>query len=705
MRTLEEIQDEVLERLHAGERIDRDALLAQNPEHAEELRRFFSLVEVIESDEQLPPSRLGEFRIVREIGRGGMGIVYEAEQTSLKRKVALKVLPHALARDPRRLARFRREAEAAAGLRHPNIVPVFAVGEAAGTAFFAMELVDGVSLADVLKERRAGNDGGLPRDPVEYRRRILAIAAQIADALSFAHARGIVHRDVKPANVLLDRDGTPRLTDFGLALDLQASALTASGELLGSPQYMSPEQAVRRDAPLDGRTDLYSLSVTICELLTLRLPYEAGTIGEMLDEVAAGRVRSPRALDPKMPKAIERVLLRALQKDPAQRYVDASQFAQDLRAVQRIGGAPARRREAWISAIIIASGASVLLFLFFLVMRVRDPDRNFPFDAPPNAEIAMLADGTSFDGPSRLSRWVKALVKMRSLVARDASMEYWIGLSIPMHAQLLHGIHVEVRWDISIDGAPFNALRDGAVVEDAELGSVAGILSVGSIRADLRQVLGKALDKTAASIRHRATVHVYRVVDDGPNRTRTKGTQCEIETEPKSVLIFDSFPSDYPRVVTDPATDAIMRDAIVPDHLIYKGTEASAGGERYVCFKTERRRNYGHGGMRPALPTALSATCEIYVAGLDQSLGTATVEVSSWSGDLSGAWFEWSMLKFRLPLTPTPDEAAALTKITSGAVRSVRIVMSPSRELALATPELEEYWGGTLDAEVPLVKE
>src|SRR5262245_38641095 len=174
---LEEIQDRVLDALHAGERIDRTALLAAHPEHAEALTRFLDLVQEIESPPPVSagaPASLGEFRIVREIGRGGMGVVYEAEQSSLRRRVALKVLPPAFSQDPRIVARFRREAEAAGRLRHPGIVPVYSVGETAGTPFFAMELVDGRSLADVVRERDAGRDAGIPADPAEFRRAIAA---------------------------------------------------------------------------------------------------------------------------------------------------------------------------------------------------------------------------------------------------------------------------------------------------------------------------------------------------------------------------------------------------------------------------------------------------------------------------------------------------------------------------------------------------
>ncbi|GEM_PF-3918399 len=325
--SLEDIQDQLLDQLHAGDPIDHEAVLAAHPEHVVALREFFALLDVIEgpADPEAPtPSRLGDFEIVREIGRGGMGIVYEARQISLNRPVALKVLPPRLRQDQRLLTRFQREAEAAGKLRHPGIVPVYTVGEASGAPFFAMELVEGRSLAEVIASRTAAGDASDAPWAV-------SIVARVADALDYAHGRGIVHRDVKPANIMIDEDGTPRLTDFGLALDTEASGLTQTGEVFGSPLYMSPEQAFRREAPLDARSDIYSLGVTLFELLTGRLPYEGTSQGDVLAALSAGGLKRLRELRPSLPEALERVLLQALQRDPADRYKTAAAFAEDLR--------------------------------------------------------------------------------------------------------------------------------------------------------------------------------------------------------------------------------------------------------------------------------------------------------------------------------------------------------------------------------------
>ncbi|MCB9896693.1 MAG: serine/threonine protein kinase [Planctomycetes bacterium] len=336
-RPLQDVQDEILERLHAGDLPDRDVLLLEHPEHASALRRFFALLDVVEAvpaRDATPAAsgRLGDFEILREIGRGGMGVVYEARQLSLNRKVALKVLPAASRGDRRLLQRFRREAEAAARLRHPNLVPVYALGDADGAPFFAMELVEGRSLADVIAARARGEAAGVPSEAGDFRAWAVRTVATVADALAYAHGQGILHRDVKPANILLEADGTPRLTDFGLALDLEASGLTLSGEVFGSPLYMSPEQAFRRAQPLDARTDVYSLAVTLHELLTGRLPYAGTTHGDVMAALSSGDLVPPRDVDRTMPEALEDVLLTALAHEPEARYASACEFASDLRA-------------------------------------------------------------------------------------------------------------------------------------------------------------------------------------------------------------------------------------------------------------------------------------------------------------------------------------------------------------------------------------
>src|SRR5205807_1437452 len=249
-----------------------------------------------------PPTALGDFRIVREIGRGGMGVVYEAVQLSLGRRVALKVLPFAAALDGKQLQRFKNEAQAAAHLHHQNIVPVHFVGCERGVHFYAMQYIEGQTLANVIHELRLGERGCVsapslgaltqPRSPEDvltppvaalstehsttspaFFRTVANFGVQAAEALEHAHQLGVIHRDIKPANLLVDASGRLWITDFGLAHCQSQPGLTMTGDLLGTLRYMSPEQALAKRITVDARTDIYSLGVTLYELLALQPAY------------------------------------------------------------------------------------------------------------------------------------------------------------------------------------------------------------------------------------------------------------------------------------------------------------------------------------------------------------------------------------------------------------------------------------------------
>jgi serine/threonine protein kinase len=249
------VVDAYLDDLRQGKAPDRAAVLAAHAELAPRLESCLAALDFIHRTERpnpaVPPAP-GDFRIVREVGPGAMGVVYEAEQVSLKRKVALKVLRFGPIPDEEAMARFRREAETVAGLHHTNIVPMFAVGCEAGANFFAMQLIAGRSLAAVLDE---ANAAGRALEATK----VVGWGVQAAAALAHAHARGVVHRDVKPSNLLLDGEGTVLLTDFGLARRRDEATLTVAGAQLGTPRYMSPEQAAAAQNPVDQRSDVYSL--------------------------------------------------------------------------------------------------------------------------------------------------------------------------------------------------------------------------------------------------------------------------------------------------------------------------------------------------------------------------------------------------------------------------------------------------------------
>jgi WD40 repeat protein len=258
------------------------------------------------------------YEILGELGRGGMGVVYEARQKTLGRLVALKMVLVGGHAGPDERARFRTEAEAIARLQHPNIVQIHEVGEYAGLPFLCLEFCPGGSLDRKL--------AGTPLPP----RQAAALAETLARAMAAAHAKGVVHRDLKPANVLLAEDGTPKITDFGLAKQVGAARQTASGAVLGTPSYMAPEQTGSRREEIGPAADVYALGAILYELLTGRPPFRATTPVDTVLQVLHDEPVRPRQLQPKVPRDLETICLKCLQKDPRKRYAGASALADDL---------------------------------------------------------------------------------------------------------------------------------------------------------------------------------------------------------------------------------------------------------------------------------------------------------------------------------------------------------------------------------------
>ena len=280
-----------------------------------------------------PLRQLGDYRILREIGRGGMGIVYEAEQQSLKRRVALKVLPLHASMDHVAIERFRREARSAALLHHTNIVPIFEIGETSEGSYYAMQFIAGQGF-DVVLETLSSADAKLRETApmpapgsAEYFSSVAQLGRQIADALAYAHAKGIVHRDIKPSNLLLDDMGAAWITDFGLAKRLD-DKLTLPGDVLGTLRYMPPE---RFHGDGDQRSDVYALGLTLYEFLTLRPAYPSIDHPRLVAQLTSHEPARPRTVDPRIPKDLETIVLKAMDKDPERRYPHAEALAEDLR--------------------------------------------------------------------------------------------------------------------------------------------------------------------------------------------------------------------------------------------------------------------------------------------------------------------------------------------------------------------------------------
>jgi WD40 repeat protein/serine/threonine protein kinase len=342
---LAELLAEISDRLRRGERV----LPGDYGAHADALS---SLLPTLRRMTDLPPDQsvpfaglgqIGDFRLLREVSRGGMGVVYEAMQVSLGRRVALKILPAAAALDPRHLERFRVEAQAAASLCHPNIVPVYATSAVEGVPYYAMRFVDGRDLACIICDLRAGSLEDTEEAPREsarppllrapgssFPRDVATLARQAAEALEYAHANDVIHRDIKPSNLLIDHTGHLWITDFGLARIRGGVDLTHTGDAPGTPRYMSPEQTQGRRTAVDGRSDIYSLGVTLYEVLTGQPAFPGDDRLEVMRKIASEEPVPPRMIDPTIPADLETIVLRAMAKDPEDRYPAAADLAADL---------------------------------------------------------------------------------------------------------------------------------------------------------------------------------------------------------------------------------------------------------------------------------------------------------------------------------------------------------------------------------------
>jgi WD40 repeat protein len=322
---LQAVLHEYLQAVDAGRAPDRDRMLAQHPDLAAQLEAFFADQERLDRlagpprpDRAPPAASFDDYELREEIARGGMGVVFRARQISLNRVVALKMILAGQLASPADVGRFKTEAEAAAHLDHPHIVPIYEVGEHQGQPYFSMKLVEGPSLAQQVAH--------FPKDP----RAAARLVAQVARAVHHAHQRGILHRDLKPGNVLLDARGEPHVTDFGLAKRVEGDrGLTQSGAIVGTPSYMAPEQAAARKQ-LTTAVDVYSLGAVLYELLTGQPPFRAETPLDTVLQVLEKEPERPRQRNAAVSRDLETVCLKCLDKDPGRRYGSAEALAEDL---------------------------------------------------------------------------------------------------------------------------------------------------------------------------------------------------------------------------------------------------------------------------------------------------------------------------------------------------------------------------------------
>jgi tRNA A-37 threonylcarbamoyl transferase component Bud32/tetratricopeptide (TPR) repeat protein len=351
---IEYLAEDFARRIRSGDAPTIDEYARRNPDYADAILELFPTLELIERSKTKrlrdePPSfeTLGDYRVIRELGRGGMGIVYEAFQQNIGRKVALKVLFRHTLSDPRRLRAFRREAKAAGRLHHTNIVPIFDVDEHEGVPFYVMQYIEGRSLRELIADARKRRDKGEPlaADRWKFAARI---GKQVAEAIQYAHDHRIIHRDIKPANLLLDRHGVVWVTDFGVAKLIDDPELTQTGDVVGTLRYLAPE-SLHGEADLRG--DVFALGLTLHELLTLEAFYPS-TNDSSKDWTALRGVSSrPARLDRSIPRDFDTILRKSFAIDPADRYQTAGELAEDLGRL--LDDRPIRaRRESTVARVV-----------------------------------------------------------------------------------------------------------------------------------------------------------------------------------------------------------------------------------------------------------------------------------------------------------------------------------------------------------------
>lgn len=433
---LAELADEFSQRLRDGNPLDVEALIEQKPEVGDEVAEILETAAMLERmrEQQVlaaggpaighrVPDHLGEFEIVQEIGRGGMGVVFEAVQQPLNRRVAVKVLPNAALWDAGSIARFRREAETAARLHHSHIVPVFGVGQQDGCHFYAMQFIEGETLASLIESGKKGKPKrergavaiaestfrsrfGLPLERDAYQRSIAEMISEAADALDYAHAQGTLHRDIKPSNLLLDLHGHIWIADFGLALPVDDWLGSHTETVAGTPHYMAPEQF---DGQPEQRSDVYSLGLVLFELLTLQSAFGSANGRRHVSL----QVPPLRSIDPTIPKDLETIVLKATELEPSDRFANAGDFAEDLRLfvagrpIRSVRTSPVRRLSMWsrrnpVIALVSGIATTLLVALITTLVVSNVQVRNANESSEASAQRADLAADVAWESLERI---------------------------------------------------------------------------------------------------------------------------------------------------------------------------------------------------------------------------------------------------------------------------------------------------------------
>jgi serine/threonine protein kinase len=541
---VDDLAEEFARRWRAGEEPSIEDYVSRHPQWADEIREVLPAVVMLEQlkprREDAPtlletgapsariPERIGEYRIVREIGRGGMGVVYEAVQESLGRRVALKLLPASSFADEKFRSRFRRESQAAARLHHTNIVPVFGVGEHDGLWFYVMQLIDGQSLDAVIRQAgRADADtvpltkrsaeaadssriGLKPAATELVPKSIALIGVQVADALAYAHDQGVLHRDIKPSNLLLDERGIVWVTDFGVAKVLEDTNLTHSGDLVGTLKYMPPE---RFQGESDARSDVYSLGLTLYELLARRPAYADTTPQQIIQIITHNDPTPLRTVAQTVPADLETIIFKAAARDPAHRYQSAGEMADDLRRFLDDRPILARRatraEQAWRwcrrnPALATATVVAIVLMVTTTVVSVIASVTTTAALAAEKAqkEHAELTSTLALEALNGLyNRFAPTRLVVTPTTTNDDDVELPVQPALPPEAIPLMEELLRTYERLARSGGEFPKLQAQAAEANYRIGNI-------------RQRLGR-LDEAAAA--YRAAIELYgRLSPDSP---------------------------------------------------------------------------------------------------------------------------------------------------------------------------------------------
>lgn len=513
-----QILDQFLEQRKRGEVVSKDDLIAKHPQYAAQLEACLAGLEFLQGVEKGsvagPLQRLGDFQILREVGRGGMGAVFEATQISLGRRVALKVLKFGGVSDPDAVERFQREAETIAKLHHTNIVPIFAVGCERGVNYYAMQFIEGESLAEVFAKRKKSLDYS----------QVAEWGLQAAEALAHAHQRGVIHRDVKPSNLILDKEKRLWLTDFGLARRTGDVTLSLTGALLGTPRYMSPEQAAATHKKVDHRSDIFSLGTTLYELLVGSPAFPGDSPHDVIQKIIGTEPIPIRQALPQIPRDLETIIHKCLAKEPAKRYLSAQELANDLRAF--LEGRPILARRA--SLVERASGW------------LKQQQRSVQLTAVAvAATVLVMVSGTL--GLTSYQRWQRAYVKFETPTAP------MVAEILDTNGEVIRGETVPTQQPISLPAGDYSVrgTREGTLGRTWDLELPRGRTVASQLDLRSQGLTGQiAVERSYVTVDLGKESAIVLLNKEGLGLRRVEGSALgwEVKISPQSSLLMEKFP-------------------------------------------------------------------------------------------------------------------------------------------------------------------